>query len=145
MTRDRLANKKLRNQLVILRTRFGTTIITSRHRQPPTPRHQDNNNKKLASSLVVGFPNRTHYLRSSISYLILLSVLFTLTIILSFYFTVLNSIKQKNISEMKTDFINNMTHEFKTPIATIGLACEALKDKNISLNMKIYFPFSYLG
>ena len=41
-------------------------------------------------SLVVGFPNRTHYLRSSISYLIILSVLFTLTIILSFYFTVLN-------------------------------------------------------
>ena len=69
--------------------------------------------------VVVGFPNRTHYLRSSISYLIILSVLFTLTIILSFYFTVLNSIKQKNISEMKTDFINNMTHEFKTPIATI--------------------------
>ena len=82
-------------------------------------------------SLVVGFPNRTHYLRSSISYLIILSVLFTLTIILSFYFTVLNSIKQKNISEMKTDFINNMTHEFKTPIATIDLALNAIKNEKV--------------
>ena len=88
-------------------------------------------------SLVVGFPNRTHYLRSSISYLIILSVLFTLTIILSFYFTVLNSIKQKNISEMKTDFINNMTHEFKTPIATIDLALNAIKNEKVKQDEKL--------
>ena len=88
-------------------------------------------------SLVVGFPNRTHYLRSSISYLIILSVLFTLVIILSFYFTVLNSIKQKNISEMKTDFINNMTHEFKTPIATIDLALNAIKTEEIKSDKKM--------
>ena len=88
-------------------------------------------------SLVVGFPNRTHYLRSSISYLIILSVLFTMVIILSFYFTVLNSIKQKNISEMKTDFINNMTHEFKTPIATIDLALNAIKTDEIKSDNKI--------
>ena len=82
-------------------------------------------------SLVVGFPDRKNYLRSSISYLIILSVLFILVIILSFYFTVLNSIKQKNISEMKTDFINNMTHEFKTPISTISLSAEVLKGSDI--------------
>ena len=94
-------------------------------------------------SLVVGFPNRTHYLRSSISYLIILSVLFTLVIILSFYFTVLNSIKQKNISEMKTDFINNMTHEFKTPIATIDLALNSIKTDKIKLDKKM--TNRYLG
>ena len=94
-------------------------------------------------SLVVGFSNRTHYLRSSISYLIILSVLFTLVIILSFYFTVLNSIKQKNISEMKTDFINNMTHEFKTPIATIDLALNAIKTDKIKLDKKM--TNRYLG
>ena len=88
-------------------------------------------------SLVVGFPDRKNYLRSSISYLIILSVLFTLVIILSFYFTVLNSIKQKNISEMKTDFINNMTHEFKTPIATIDLALNAIKTDEIKLDKKM--------
>ena len=88
-------------------------------------------------SLVVGFPDRKNYLRSSISYLIILSVLFTLVIILSFYFTVLNSIKQKNISEMKTDFINNMTHEFKTPIATIDLALNAIRTDEIKLDKKM--------
>lgn len=92
-------------------------------------------------SLVVGFPNRTNYLRSSISYLIVLSVLFTLIIILSFYFTVLNSIKQKNISEMKTDFINNMTHEFKTPIATIDLALNAIKNDKIKINEKLKLKY----
>jgi two-component system phosphate regulon sensor histidine kinase PhoR len=92
-------------------------------------------------SLVVGFPNRTNYLRSSISYLIVLSVLFTLIIILSFYFTVLNSIKQKNISEIKTDFINNMTHEFKTPIATIDLALNAIKNDKIKINEKLKLKY----
>ena len=88
-------------------------------------------------SLVVGFPDRKNYLRSSISYLIILSVLFTLVIILSFYFTVLNSIKQKNISEMKTDFINNMTHEFKTPIATIDIGLNAIKTEEIKSDKKM--------
>ena len=69
--------------------------------------------------------------------MIILSVLFTLVIILSFYFTVLNSIKQKNISEMKTDFINNMTHEFKTPIATIDLALNAIKTEEIKSDKKM--------
>ena len=88
-------------------------------------------------SLVVGFPNRTQYLRSSISFLIVLSVFFILVIIMSFYFTVLNSIKQKNISEMKTDFINNMTHEFKTPIATIDLALSAINNEKIKTDKSL--------
>ena len=76
--------------------------------------------------------------------MIILSVLFTLVIILSFYFTVLNSIKQKNISEMKTDFINNMTHEFKTPIATIDLALNAIKTEETKLNKNDKSIFSVI-
>lgn len=82
-------------------------------------------------SLVIGFPNRVSYLRSSISFLIILSIVFTLVIIISFVSTILSSIRQKNISEMKTDFINNMTHEFKTPIATIDLALNAVKNEKV--------------
>ena len=81
-----------------------------------------NNKGETNFSLVIGFPNRVSYLRSSISFLIILSIVFTLVIIISFVSTILSSIRQKNISEMKTDFINNMTHEFKTPIATIDLS-----------------------
>jgi len=90
-----------------------------------------NNKGETNFSLVIGFPNRVSYLRSSISYLIILSIVFTLVIIISFVSTILSSIRQKNISEMKTDFINNMTHEFKTPIATIDLALNAVKNEKV--------------
>ena len=79
--------------------------------------------------LVVGFPMNITFINSNIIYLILLLLFFTFIIIFSFYSTIVISIKQKNISEMKSDFINNMTHEFKTPIATINLAIDAIKKK----------------
>ena len=88
-------------------------------------------------SLVVAFPNRSSYIRSSISFLIILSVIFTLIIIISFSATILSSIRQKNISQMKSDFINNMTHEFKTPIATIDLAINAVKNKKVKNNSSL--------
>jgi two-component system phosphate regulon sensor histidine kinase PhoR len=55
-----------------------------------------------------------------------------LIIIFSFYYTVMTVFRQKKLSDMKTDFINNMTHEFKTPVATILLASEALKDPAVT-------------
>lgn len=96
-----------------------------------------NDKGESSFSLVVGFPNRISYIRSSISFLIILSILFTLIIIISFSVTIFSSIKQKNISEMKTDFINNMTHEFKTPIATIDLAINAVKNKKVKNNFEL--------
>lgn len=59
-------------------------------------------------------------------WLIAISIIFTIIIILAFIITVRTIYKQKNLSEIKSDFINNMTHEFKTPIATISLAVDAL-------------------
>jgi two-component system phosphate regulon sensor histidine kinase PhoR len=63
--------------------------------------------------------------------LIILSLLFTITIIVAFVTTVNQIFKQKKVSEIKSDFINNMTHEFKTPIATIKLAIDAIENVNI--------------
>src|ERR1700759_3463041 len=54
-----------------------------------------------------------------------------LALILAFGYTIFSILRQKKISEMKTDFINNMTHEFKTPVSTIMIASEALKDSEI--------------
>jgi two-component system, OmpR family, phosphate regulon sensor histidine kinase PhoR len=88
----------------------------------------DNENKY---QLLVSFPQKGKFLFSSLVGITSLSLIFTLVIIVA-YFSALNQlIKQKQISEIKTDFINNMTHEFKTPIATINLALDAIKNPKI--------------
>ncbi|TRW23093.1 HAMP domain-containing histidine kinase [Flavobacterium zepuense] len=81
--------------------------------------------------LLVSFPEKKAYLVSSILGITSLSLVFTLIIIIAYLSAINQLIKQKNISEIKTDFINNMTHEFKTPIATINLALDAIKNPKI--------------
>ena len=63
---------------------------------------------------------------------------FTIIIIMVFAGTIFFIIRQKRISDMKNDFINNMTHEFKTPISTISLACQVLTDDDISKSELLY-------
>ncbi|HPN60261.1 MAG TPA: HAMP domain-containing sensor histidine kinase, partial [Chitinophagaceae bacterium] len=68
------------------------------------------------------------------------SVLFTIIILAAFYLTVRTMLRQKKLGEIKNDFINNMTHEFKTPIATISLAVDAMRnDKVISDKDKLRY------
>lgn len=79
----------------------------------------------------VYFPGQRNYLLRSLFFMLSVSGVFLIVIILSFYYTVSTIFKQKKLSEIKNDFISNMTHEFKTPISTISLACEMLADKTI--------------
>ena len=81
--------------------------------------------------LFVTFPQKKNFILASISKILVLSVFFILIIILAFVTALYQLIRQKQISEIKTDFINNMTHEFKTPIATINLALDAIKNPKI--------------
>ncbi|OGS69635.1 MAG: two-component sensor histidine kinase [Flavobacteria bacterium RIFCSPLOWO2_12_FULL_35_11] len=81
--------------------------------------------------LYVTFPEEKNYILASISKILALSVFFILIIILAFVSALYQLVKQKQISEIKTDFINNMTHEFKTPIATINLALDAIKNPKV--------------
>jgi two-component system, OmpR family, phosphate regulon sensor histidine kinase PhoR len=81
--------------------------------------------------LVLQFPEKGRFLIGSMWLMLLASVFFTFIIVLTFGATLYFMIRQKKISEIKTDFINNMTHEFKTPIATISLALDALKHPQI--------------
>jgi two-component system, OmpR family, phosphate regulon sensor histidine kinase PhoR len=77
------------------------------------------------------FPSSTNYSLSKLKIVLLSSVALIIIIIGAFYFTISTIFRQKKLSEIKSDFINNMTHEFKTPISTISLASEVLRDKSI--------------
>ena len=94
------------------------------------PVFQDNENRSMYQ-LLVSFPQKNKFVFSSILGITSLSLLFTLIIVLTFSSAINQLIKQKEISEIKTDFINNMTHEFKTPIATINLALDAIKNPKV--------------
>ena len=84
--------------------------------------------------LSIHFTNKTHVLLHRMELWVFLSILFVLTLILSFLFVILTIVHQKKISEIKTDFINNMTHEFKTPIATSSLAAEMIQKDEVMAN-----------
>jgi two-component system phosphate regulon sensor histidine kinase PhoR len=84
--------------------------------------------------LTIIIPYANNYIWKSMTWFIAGSVLFTIIIMCAFFFTVRALIKQKKLSEIKSDFINNMTHEFKTPLATISLAVDALKNDKVSGN-----------
>jgi two-component system phosphate regulon sensor histidine kinase PhoR len=81
--------------------------------------------------LNVTFPRENEHILSGISNILLLSLFFIFIIIVAFSSSLYQLIRQKKISEIKTDFINNMTHEFKTPIATINLALDSIKNPKI--------------
>mgnify|MGYP001560978864 FL=1 len=81
--------------------------------------------------LFINFPERKKFIVSSIIGVTLLSMLFTIIIIIAYTSALYQLIEQRKISQMKSDFINNMTHEFKTPIATINLALDAIKNPKI--------------
>ena len=88
----------------------------------------DGNNKY---QLLLTFPQKKRFLFSELIGICILSIIFTLIIIIAYASALNQLIKQRQISLIKTDFINNMTHEFKTPIATINLALDAIKNPKI--------------
>lgn len=86
---------------------------------------------RKGETVAVVFPYKTNYVLGSIGFVLGGSVLFSLIIISTFALSLWFIITQKKISEMKSDFINNMTHEFKTPIATISLAADTIANSRV--------------
>lgn len=91
----------------------------------------ENYNKDNNFLLVVDFTGKQSFVLESISLMVILSVILSLIILSTFFYAYKLLKNQRNVSEIKTDFINNMTHELKTPIATINLALDFIKNPKV--------------
>lgn len=77
------------------------------------------------------FPEKNNFILGSMSLILGASMLFSIVILITFALSLFLILRQKKMSEMKSDFINNMTHEFKTPIATISLAADTISNSRV--------------
>ena len=93
--------------------------------------------------LEINFPNSVlnKYIYGSVKFMIP-SILFTFVLLITFVITLYMAIRHKKITEMKNDFINNMTHEFKTPISTISLAAQMLQDGGVAKSPEMFAKLS---
>ena len=138
---DSLINKEMKSAGInidyefAVRNQDGRFVLTSNnfHEQP------DMFMRKLfpkdafmfPNYLALYFPEQKSYIMQSVGFMVGSSAFLTLIILATFAFTIYIIIMQKKLSEIKTDFVNNMTHELKTPISTISLASQMLQDKSI--------------
>lgn len=110
----------------------GNKQMDSNLRNSPYSIKLFNNKYDTPGALVLHFPDRTSHIWRNIMPMLLLTVLFLSIILFAFLYSLNVIFRQKKLSEMKSDFINNMTHEFKTPIATISLATDSIMSDKIA-------------
>ena len=81
--------------------------------------------------IAVYFPDKETFIYKTLNWLLFISLIFSIIVLVTFVVSIYYILKQKKISEMKSDFINNMTHEFKTPIATISVAADSISNLKV--------------
>lgn len=89
------------------------------------------------NSLKVYFPMKRDYIYRQLAFFVP-SLVFTFFLLITFIYTIIALFRQKRLSEMKNDFINNMTHELKTPVSTISLAAQMLKDGSVAKSPEVF-------
>lgn len=117
---------------------FKTEYLSTTHRTSLFP----NDIIQKPDQLLVFFPGEKNNFLRSLSWLMLGSVLFTLVIAGTSILSIFFMLRQKKISDIKTDFINNMTHEFKTPIATISVAVDSINNPKVLAEPEVIKNFT---
>lgn len=117
-----ISNK--RGQTIYATSRIGDLNPLNQYSQTLFP------NTGSPLRLTVDFPQKNKYIFSSVRFIIP-SLIFTLILLIVFLYTIIMAFRQRKLSEIKTDFIHNMTHELKTPISTISLASQMLNDPSV--------------
>lgn len=112
---------------------FFTSMDTSNKQTPNlyTSVLFENLGKGKAPLIQLSFPDKEKMLQEQMGSVLATSAILLVVLIACFAYTIQAILKQKKLSDLKNDFINNMTHEFKTPVSTILLASEALKDPSV--------------
>ncbi|MFM2439518.1 MAG: hypothetical protein RLZ16_516, partial [Bacteroidota bacterium] len=93
-------------------------------------------------TIIIVVPNVRGYLLHTLQWVVIGAVLFIIVVLAAFFITVRSLLTQKKLNEIKKDFINNMTHELKTPLSTISLAVDALKSSKVQADPKSVDYFS---
>ncbi len=150
-TLDSLLKESLTEKGIHIEYEFG--VVDSRNNSmiiSNTEQHEDLRKSDLKASLfpndiidnahylMVNFPDEGQFLFRQIWATLASSLVLLIIILGCFTYAILIILRQKKVSEIKTDFINNMTHEFKTPIATVSLACQALNEDEVVNNRDTY-------
>jgi len=152
---QKLLNSSLKNHDIRLPYEYKVSS-GSKHEKAITTEGFDNNVKKnlysinlfpndiveKSDALKIYFPGKDAFIYRSLVFMISGSVIFTLIILITFIITLFTILRQKRISDIKNDFINNMTHEFKTPIATISLASDSISNPLVQENKEMIQYFS---
>jgi len=102
-----------------------------------------NENSDKIYFLNVFFPTRSEYIVHSLK-LLLPSIILTMLMFFTFMLTILYLLRQKRLTSVKNDFVNNMTHELKTPISSVSLAAQMLSDNSVNTNPKILAHISHV-
>ncbi|MBP3774618.1 MAG: HAMP domain-containing histidine kinase [Bacteroidaceae bacterium] len=144
---DQTLRNELRNNGIDLEYHFTVTTRTGKeiYRCPDYSARGEkycfkqvlmpNNLPANTGILAVHFPDMGSYLYSAVKFLVP-SIIFTMILLITFIFAIFISFRQKKLSEMKNDFVNNMTHELKTPVSSISLAVQMLLDPNMPKSEK---------
>ncbi len=110
---------------------FWDTLNNKRRYFPVIPLNNNDIEIGTPEMLIIVVPDFDKQIWNSLWWVFVGSGVFTIIIIAAFFVTVKSLLNQKKLSEIKSDFINNMTHEFKTPLATISLAVDALRNEKV--------------